>query len=92
MPYLIDRATSGYLWIDQVCINQEDPDERTMQVLLMREIYKKAAIVRVWLTKDTERLTKAVYIAQLWESSRPRTEKKGEPLVWLDRRGTWNGG
>lgn len=37
------------LWIDAVCINQADPDERSRQVRYMRLVYKHAARVIVWL-------------------------------------------
>ncbi|KAI6091562.1 HET-domain-containing protein [Hypoxylon rubiginosum] len=37
------------VWIDSVCINQQDPHERTHQVSIMREIYSKASQVLVYL-------------------------------------------
>ncbi|KAF2035905.1 HET-domain-containing protein, partial [Setomelanomma holmii] len=37
------------IWIDAICINQEDPKERSQQVQLMREIYSNARRVIVWL-------------------------------------------
>ena len=37
------------LWIDQICINQDDVDERNKQVALMGRIYSKAENVVVWL-------------------------------------------
>jgi len=37
------------LWIDAVCINQEDLSERSSQVKLMRHIYKKSERVLIWL-------------------------------------------
>lgn len=37
------------IWIDQICINQPDKDERNEQVRLMAEIYSSAAQVHVWL-------------------------------------------
>jgi hypothetical protein len=37
------------LWIDQLCINQQDLLERAQQVCLMGDIYSKAASVVVWL-------------------------------------------
>lgn len=40
------------LWIDQVCINQDDVDERSKQVALMGRIYSKAAIVVIWLGEE----------------------------------------
>ncbi|KAI6086145.1 heterokaryon incompatibility protein-domain-containing protein [Hypoxylon rubiginosum] len=41
------------VWLDAVCINQEDLDERAQQVGLMRDIYSKAAAVLVWLGEDS---------------------------------------
>jgi hypothetical protein len=37
------------LWIDAVCINQQDEDEKNSQVPLMRDIYTKDSIVSVCL-------------------------------------------
>ena len=35
------------LWIDAICINQEDNEEKAVQVLLMQRIYKQANLVIV---------------------------------------------
>lgn len=43
-----------YLWIDQICINQQDPTERANQVALMADIYSKARNAIVWLGKADE--------------------------------------
>lgn len=37
------------LWIDAVCINQSDIEERSSQINLMREIYSRAALSAVWI-------------------------------------------
>ena len=37
------------LWVDALCINQEDVEERNSQVRQMIEIYRKAKKVLVWL-------------------------------------------
>ena len=42
----------GYLWIDAICIDQQNDKEKTSQVKLMRQIYSKAQKVLVWLGKD----------------------------------------
>jgi hypothetical protein len=39
----------GYLWIDALCINQESVSERNAQVAIMRDIYKAAKRIVVWL-------------------------------------------
>jgi len=42
------------LWIDQLCINQDDISEKDLQVPLMRTIYEKARDVLVWLGPTTD--------------------------------------
>ncbi|KAI0509646.1 heterokaryon incompatibility protein-domain-containing protein [Xylaria bambusicola] len=42
------------LWIDAICINQDDLAERAYQVNLMRHIYKNAERVLIWLGEDSE--------------------------------------
>ncbi|MCJ1432680.1 hypothetical protein MMC27_002037 [Xylographa pallens] len=42
------------LWIDQLCINQNNLQERGKQVNMMRSIYKTAETVLVWLGPDHE--------------------------------------
>jgi hypothetical protein len=38
-----------YVWIDAICINQEDALEKSAQVARMLKIYRKAQSVTVWL-------------------------------------------
>jgi hypothetical protein len=40
---------SSLIWIDAICINQDDNREREQQVPLMKDIYQNAAFVAVWL-------------------------------------------
>ncbi|KPA35126.1 heterokaryon incompatibility protein [Fusarium langsethiae] len=40
------------LWIDAICINQKDLEERQSQVLLMKDIYTRSKRVVVWLGPD----------------------------------------
>ena len=46
---LTDEGEYRTLWIDQICINQDDVFEKNAQLLLMGEIYKRAHDVLVWL-------------------------------------------
>ncbi|KAI3319769.1 hypothetical protein HD806DRAFT_507953 [Xylariaceae sp. AK1471] len=43
------------LWIDAICINQLDSAEKDFQIRLMRDVYRRAASVIIWLdgVKDT---------------------------------------
>jgi hypothetical protein len=42
------------IWVDALCINQEDLAERARQVSHMEEIYRRASIVWVWLGDNDE--------------------------------------
>ncbi|KAF5704872.1 heterokaryon incompatibility (HET) domain-containing protein [Fusarium globosum] len=47
------------LWVDAICINQDDLDERAQQVALMQQIYSRASSVLVWLGRATEQTVPA---------------------------------
>ncbi|KAI0814470.1 heterokaryon incompatibility protein-domain-containing protein [Xylaria sp. FL0064] len=49
MLHLQDRFMERIIWIDAICINQEDEDEKGQQVQSMAKIYAKANRVIVWL-------------------------------------------
>jgi hypothetical protein len=46
MRHATQRQT---FWIDALCINQDDLDERASQVLIMQRIYHTATMVKMWL-------------------------------------------
>ena len=46
---LRDRSLARMIWVDAICINQEDPGERERQVQLMAMIYARSLRVVVWL-------------------------------------------
>ena len=46
---LRENKLSTPLWVDAVCIDQSNLDERASQVRLMRRIYSQAEMVHIWL-------------------------------------------
>ncbi|PHH69317.1 hypothetical protein CDD82_7832 [Ophiocordyceps australis] len=48
------------IWVDALCINQEDHDERTHQVNIMGEIYSRADVVHIWLGEDDPAVKSAI--------------------------------
>jgi hypothetical protein len=54
---------SRRLWVDQLCINQDDTTEREAQVRIMGEVYSKASCTVVWLGVqcDEAQLMKDMY-------------------------------
>jgi hypothetical protein len=49
LHYLRHISRPLIIWIDAVCINQEDEIERAEQVQLMRHVYSRASTVRIWI-------------------------------------------
>lgn len=48
------RTEPSYVWVDFVCINQDDKDERKKQVQLMYSIYGGATAVIAYLGKEVD--------------------------------------
>jgi len=51
---LRDLKGELWIWVDQICINQEDDIEKSGQVKLMKEIYSRAHLVVAWLGPEEE--------------------------------------
>jgi hypothetical protein len=54
MRRLRSPSHSRVLWIDAICINQNDDDEKSHQVGMMRKIYKACQKCTVWLGEGPE--------------------------------------
>jgi hypothetical protein len=61
--HLRSEFETKVLWIDALCINQEDVVERGAQVSMMGEIYSHAIQVRVWLGQGSEDTQEAFALA-----------------------------
>lgn len=46
------------LWVDAICINQVDLDERAQQVSLMGDVYRNADEVIIWLGESTKHISR----------------------------------
>jgi hypothetical protein len=46
------RTPNTAIWIDALCINQDDLEERASQVKLMGHIYERAALVMIWFGNE----------------------------------------
>ncbi|KAL4941899.1 hypothetical protein BDV06DRAFT_212249 [Aspergillus oleicola] len=53
-------GTSRYLWVDALCINQEDKNEKSAQVREMFRIYSGAREVCVWLGLEKDDSNRAI--------------------------------
>lgn len=54
------QETERVLWIDAVCINQEDVLEKERQVSIMCDIYRKSERTVVWLGEDYDNSIRAM--------------------------------
>lgn len=58
----ISGILGKWLWIDAICIDQENNDEKAVQVALMGDIYSAALKVIIWLGADTSDLKEFVWL------------------------------
>jgi hypothetical protein len=65
-------------WIDAICINQADAEEKTVQVTMMNLIYSQAKEVVIWLGEDDTYCSMFVRYCQ-----RDRSEAKWSRLRYL---------
>jgi hypothetical protein len=78
LRYLRLENQPRILWIDAICINQDDLEERNEQVPLMRYIYPKATCVIVWLGEADSSTALAFYTFQKLQTLYHRESK------WVD--------
>ena len=84
------------MWIDAICINQQDIAERNHQVRQMGKLYMKAGRVITWLGQADEDSDRAMeYLASFSGArSRPKTPPQNEALgiaiARLMSRAYWN--
>ena len=58
---LRDIEKNRTLWVDALCINQQDDFEKSLQVGIMADIYRSAKLVLIWVGKADKET------AQVWE-------------------------
>ena len=52
LEWMRDETETRRLWVDALCINQNDMQERNEHVKVMGSIYANASVVRVWLGNE----------------------------------------
>lgn len=51
---LREPSSARVLWVDAICINQKDVNERGHQVRIMRDVYSKATRSLIWLGEESK--------------------------------------
>ncbi|KAK9413749.1 putative Heterokaryon incompatibility domain-containing protein [Seiridium unicorne] len=64
LEQLYDHQVQSWLWIDALCINQNDDTERSWQVGLMRQIFARAEVVYISLGTQRDDSDLAMHILE----------------------------
>lgn len=54
LPYLRHESKPRVMWIDAICVDQKNLEERSQQVKRMADIFSKAVRVLVWLGPESD--------------------------------------
>ncbi|KAI8689479.1 HET domain-containing protein [Fusarium sp. Ph1] len=84
----ITHASHGYLWCDSICIDQASDYERSHQVQLMNQIYRKAQSVLVWLGEARENSHITLRTIHLLSTC---TDNASRAAYLTDRATVWQG-
>ncbi|KAK4194085.1 heterokaryon incompatibility protein-domain-containing protein [Triangularia verruculosa] len=71
------------LWIDQICINQADNEEKSQQVRIMGRIYSSAEQVHVWLGPAAD---KSDDVMEMWEEVGKKCEEEVDLASYFTSR------
>ncbi|KAH8892841.1 HET-domain-containing protein [Thozetella sp. PMI_491] len=75
---------SRAVWIDALCINQDDIAERSEQVTYMRKIYSQANSVTAWLGEDEGPTDKIVLALKIFEEIFTLDQGHwGQRMAWM---------
>ena len=85
---LRQRHISRTLWIDAICINQDDLLEKNVQVPLMSRLYSSASGVVVWLGESNPNIELAVSWAETYTSKMPN--RRSAYWLKLDSRAVFS--
>jgi hypothetical protein len=92
---LRDEIEEKVYWIDALCINQHDDEEKGRQVQLMRDIYRGAKQTILWLGVEADGSDIAMDIISNLDDGGPDsaknqlTEEGLSPIVHLYKRSWW---
>ncbi|TEY44840.1 hypothetical protein BOTCAL_0344g00140 [Botryotinia calthae] len=74
------------IWVDVVCINQNDIPERDAQLQMMADIYKKAEKGLSWLGEKSEDSSLVFRMIQRWASFSVDKQSQSSPRAFLESK------
>jgi hypothetical protein len=82
LSHFRDSGQELTIWIDAICINQFNEDEKSQQIPLMAEIYRKASNVLIWLGVESDGSAEAMqYLARIGKKFLDRGGPVREPKI-----------
>ncbi|OCK86316.1 HET-domain-containing protein, partial [Lepidopterella palustris CBS 459.81] len=73
-------------WIDAICINQADIEERSSQVRMMKDIFQQSRQTVIWLGKESDDSNSALELLKsLAESSERAPQNGNHKSAWFRR-------
>ena len=90
--HLRDCFVERIMWIDAICINQDDNDEKGRQVQSMAKIYAKASRVVVWLgdaADSSDRALEAIRAAAEEQHVNPPTDEAIQQAILALLKREW---
>lgn len=84
------KAKAGIdIWIDAICIDQADVQERSQQVALMKEIYSLARPVYIWTGQADKPVWIAFNVLFRMALVAGETDSHGDPEHFAKKRAVW---
>lgn len=74
------------VWLDAICINQEEQEERSHQVSLMNSIFAGAARVLIWVGDSDEHTASLFQIFKRWEEHQDTARSRKSASAKKSRR------
>ncbi|KAF5590999.1 ACB 4-hydroxyacetophenone monooxygenase [Fusarium subglutinans] len=89
--HLRDRSIERILWIDAICINQQDTKEKGHQVQSIAKIYASATRVIVWLGKATVGIDQSLEVIRIagFAGKQPTITQTNENSILEIVRAPW---
>lgn len=82
LTHVVPQHPTDLYWIDQLCINQNNNAEKSVQVLLMGEIYSSTKQVSAWLGCGAKETEKALdFIKTLYDEIEDTKRKGHQPTL-----------
>jgi hypothetical protein len=78
-------GVSELLWVDAICINQRDVEERSAQVRMMGDIYRNATIVISWLGPEADKSSEAMTALNSIAQEVRNLGEGDDRTSWLER-------